>query len=74
MNRSTVLAVSNSDLNAINKEISKAKENLTEVNVSVLGNHDNIELSVLEEVTTDDELLTFDACISIILYLQVLLL
>jgi len=35
-------------------------ENLTEVNVSVLGNHDNIDLSVLEEVTTDDELLTFD--------------
>jgi D-alanine-D-alanine ligase len=35
-------------------------ENLTEVNISVLGNHENINLSVLEEVTTDDELLTFD--------------
>ena len=35
-------------------------ENLTEVNISVLGNHENINLSVLEEVTTDDDLLTFD--------------
>ena len=35
-------------------------ENLKEVNISVLGNHENIKLSVIEEVTTDDELLTFN--------------
>ncbi len=35
-------------------------ENLTEVNISVLGTYDNIKLSLLEEVTTDDELLSFD--------------
>jgi D-alanine-D-alanine ligase len=35
-------------------------QNLTEVNISVLGNHSNINLSCIEEVTTDDELLTFD--------------
>ena len=34
--------------------------NLKEVNISVLGNHENIKLSVIEEVTTEDELLTFD--------------
>ena len=35
-------------------------ENLTEVNISVLGTSDNIKLSLIEEVTTDDELLSFD--------------
>ena len=35
-------------------------ENLTEVNISVLGNHENIKLSVIEEVTTPDDVLTFD--------------
>ena len=35
-------------------------QNLTEVNISVLGSFDNIRLSELEEVTTDSDLLTFD--------------
>ena len=35
-------------------------QNLTEVNISVFGTPDNIKLSAIEEVTTDDELLTFD--------------
>ena len=35
-------------------------ENLTEVNISVLGTPDNVKLSAIEEVTTSDELLTFD--------------
>ena len=34
--------------------------NLKEVNISVLGNHENIKLSVIEEVNTPDDVLTFD--------------
>ena len=33
--------------------------NLVEVNISVLGSHDNIKTSVIEEVLTEDKLLTY---------------
>lgn len=35
-------------------------DNLTEVNISVLGNYENQKLSEIEEVMTDNELLTYD--------------
>lgn len=35
-------------------------ENLTEVNISVLGNYENIKLSEIEEVFTDNSLLTYE--------------
>ncbi len=35
-------------------------QNLTEVNISVLGNYESQKLSELEEVVTDNDLLTFD--------------
>ncbi|MDD6879239.1 MAG: D-alanine--D-alanine ligase [bacterium] len=35
-------------------------ENLTEVNISVLGSYDDQELSVIEEVMSDNDLLTFE--------------
>ena len=35
-------------------------QNLTEVNISVLGNYESQKLSELEEVMTDNDLLTFD--------------
>ncbi len=35
-------------------------ENLTEVNISILGNHDKMDVSCIEEVTTNSDLLTFD--------------
>lgn len=39
--------------------IEKAVKNLVEVNCSVLGNYTNQETSVIEEVTSDEEFLTF---------------
>ena len=35
-------------------------ENLTEVNISVLGNYESQKLSEIEEVMTDNDLLTYD--------------
>ncbi len=35
-------------------------QNLVEVNVSLLGNHENVKLSLIEEVMTDDKLLTYN--------------
>lgn len=35
-------------------------DNLTEVNISVLGNYENQKLSEIEEVMTDNDLLTYD--------------
>ncbi len=35
-------------------------ENLTEVNVSVVGNHDSQDTSVIEQVLTDNDLLTYE--------------
>ena len=40
--------------------IEEKVNNLTEVNISVLGTADNIKLSEIEEVTTGSDLLTFD--------------
>ena len=40
--------------------VEKAVENLVEVNCSVLGNYVNQETSVIEEVTSDEEILTFE--------------
>ena len=39
--------------------VEKAVQNLVEVNCSVLGNYANQETSVIEEVTSDEEFLTF---------------
>ena len=39
--------------------VEKAVKNLVEVNCSVLGNYSHQEASVIEEVTTDEEFLTF---------------
>ena len=39
--------------------VEKAVENLVEVNCSVLGNYSHQDASVIEEVTSEDELLTF---------------
>jgi D-alanine-D-alanine ligase len=39
--------------------VEKAVENLVEVNCSVFGNYANQEASVIEEVTTSDEILTY---------------
>lgn len=39
--------------------VEKAVKNLVEVNCSVLGNYSYQETSVIEEVTTDEEILTF---------------
>ena len=39
--------------------VEKAVQNLVEVNCSVLGNHANQETSVIEEVTSDEEFLTY---------------
>ena len=39
--------------------VEKAVENLVEVNCSVLGNYSHQEASVIEEVTSDDEILTY---------------
>lgn len=44
-----------------NKVVVEEKvENLVEVNISVLGNYENIKLSELEEVVTDNALLTYE--------------
>lgn len=44
-----------------NKVVVEEKvENLIEVNISVLGNYENINLSELEEVVTDNALLTYE--------------
>ena len=39
--------------------VEKAVKNLVEVNCSVLGNYSHQEASVIEEVTSDDEILTY---------------
>lgn len=40
--------------------VEKAVENLVEVNISVLGNYKTQELSLIEEVTTKNDVLTFE--------------
>lgn len=40
--------------------VEKVVENLTEVNISVLGNYENQSLSVIEEVMSDNDLLTYE--------------
>ncbi len=40
--------------------VEEVVNNLKEVNISVLGNYDNIKLSVIEEVMTDNDLLTYE--------------
>ena len=50
-------------MDAINYDVKiiveKAVQNLVEVNCSVFGNYSNQEASVIEEVTTDEEFLTY---------------
>ncbi len=40
--------------------VEEVVENLTEVNISVLGNYEHMQYSVIEQVMTDNELLTYE--------------
>ena len=60
-NREALVGAIDDAINYDEKIVVEEKvENLTEVNISVLGTCDNVKLSLIEEVTTDDGVLSFD--------------
>jgi len=60
-NRETLEKAIEDAINYDNKiVVEEVVENLTEVNISVLGNYEHINLSEIEQVMSDNELLTYE--------------